>query len=174
MRAVGMQRPAWLALGLILCLIMQSEGGYSVLCPFGNGKIMLVDGLRAGERDKTEDEFDLSPVIETGDSEDADPESVQNQPDINGLAATTELEILENKNLVPYISINLNNPSAKMVHKSSVLHLLSNLLTFTESHDRLMCGYIHDIMRAPILKLLNHLLHQFQGMTTVFTFKTLP
>ena len=116
---------------------MQREGGYGILCPFGNGKIVLVDGLRAGERDETEDEFDLPPVIETGDSEDADPESVQNQPDMDDLAATAELESLENKNPVPYISIDPKNPSAKMVHKSSVLRLLSDPLTFTESRDRL-------------------------------------
>ena len=114
---------------------MQKEGGHGILCPFGSGKIVLVDGLRAGERDETEEEFDLPSVIENADS--ADPEFIQNQPDIDDLAATAELESLENQNTVPYISMDPKNPSAKMVHKSSVLRLLSNPLTFTESCDRL-------------------------------------
>ncbi|EDR03916.1 uncharacterized protein LACBIDRAFT_331070 [Laccaria bicolor S238N-H82] len=53
------------------------------------------------------------------------------------------LESLENKSPIPYISIDPKNPSAKKVHKSSVLCLLSGPLTFTESRDRLkhMHGY---------------------------------
>ena len=123
---------------------MQREGGYGVLCPFGNGKIVLVDGLRAGERDETEEEYDFHSIIETTDSTSADPESVENQPDIDGLAATAELESLENKTPIPYISIDPTNPSAKMVHKSSVLRLLSDPLTFTESRNRLKLvrGYL--------------------------------
>ena len=117
---------------------MQREGGYGILCPFGGGKVVLVDGLRAGERDETEEEFDLPSVIETTtDSAGANPESVENQPDIDDLAATAELESLEDKTPVPYISIDPNNPSARKVHKSSVLRLLSDPLTFTESRDRL-------------------------------------
>ena len=102
---------------------------------------MLVDGLRVGECDETEEEFDLPSVIENADS--ADPEFIQNQPDIDDLAATAELESLENQNTVPYISMDPKNPLAKMVHKSSVLRLLSNPLTFTESCDWLKCvwGY---------------------------------
>jgi len=69
--------------------------------------------------------FDLPLIIETTDSAGADPESVENQPDIDDLAATAELESLENKTPVPYISIDANNPSAKKVYKSSVLRLLS-------------------------------------------------
>jgi len=79
-------------------------------------------------------------IIETQtdhDSAGADPESVENQPDIDDLAATAELECLENKTPVPYISIDANNPSAKKVHKSSVLRLLSDPLTFPESRDQL-------------------------------------
>ena len=104
---------------------------------------MLVDGLRAGEGDETEEGYDFHSIIETINSTSADPESVENQPDIDGLAATAELESLENKTLIPYISIDPTNPSAKMVHKSSVLRLLSDPLTFTESCNRLtrVCGY---------------------------------
>ena len=36
---------------------MEAKGGYDILCPFGNGKMMLVDGtLSAGEREETDEE----------------------------------------------------------------------------------------------------------------------
>lgn len=105
---------------------------------------MLVDGLRARECDETEEEYNFHSIIETTNLTDADPESVENQPDIDDLAVTAKLESLENKTLILYISIDLENLSVKMVHKSSVLHCLSDPLTFTESCDWLKCvhGYL--------------------------------
>ena len=36
---------------------MEAKGGYNILCPFGNGKMMLVDGtLSSGEHEETDEE----------------------------------------------------------------------------------------------------------------------
>ena len=46
---------------------MESRGGYDILCPFGNGKMMLVDGtLSAGEHEETNEETETYVSPTTG------------------------------------------------------------------------------------------------------------
>jgi len=112
---------------------MAQEGGYNILCPFGNGKMVLVDGLRAGEPDETEEELDL-PVVTLVPSMNLDVS--EEEPDIDDLAGTADLLTSPNDSPpVPYVLIDMNNPEAKKAHKASILRLYSSPLTITESRD---------------------------------------
>ncbi|KAG6905050.1 hypothetical protein DXG01_005403, partial [Tephrocybe rancida] len=69
---------------------MDRAGGYDILCPFGAGKMVLVDGLIAGERDETEEEWgDPSPK----DPERLTPESVTASPVHPHMSASTAPDI---------------------------------------------------------------------------------
>ena len=118
---------------------MQREGGYGILCPFGNNKIVLVDGLRGDERDEGEDERDVPAVIGDG-APVVEDEAEGLQPDLDDLAGIVEALDLTDEHTPrpsPFVSIDPNDPMSKKVHKASVLRLYSSPLTITESRDRL-------------------------------------
>jgi len=118
---------------------MQQEGGYGILCPFGNNKVVLVDGLRSDERDEGEDERDIPATI--GDDTPAAADDIEGlEPDLDDLAGIVEASNLAGENAPapsPFVSIDPNDPTSKKVHKASVLRLYSSPLTITESRDRL-------------------------------------
>ena len=118
---------------------MQREGGYGILCPFGNNKIVLVDGLRGDEHDEGEDEGNVPAVI--GDGAPVVEDDAEGlQPDLDDLAGIVEALDLTDEHTPrpsPFVSIDPNDPMSKKVHKASVLRLYSSPLTITESRDRL-------------------------------------
>jgi hypothetical protein len=115
---------------------METEDGYDMLCPFGNGKIVLVGGLESGERDETEEERDDPTVIPSTDPQPPDVlDNVALQPDLDDLAATADVSMnIADKAPSAYVSV---DPTSKPIHKSSILRLYSSPLTINESRDRL-------------------------------------
>lgn len=116
---------------------METEGGYNMLCPFGNGKVVLISGLETGERDETEEERDDPAIIASTDLQppDAVSDEASLQPDLDDLATAANVsETTANKAPSAYVSI---DPTLKPIHKSSILRLYSSPLTINESRDRL-------------------------------------
>jgi len=134
---------------------MIQTGGYDILSPFGQSKMMLVDGtLFAGEEEETEEEHDL------GSSANAVPQSSSEQqgnlpdnspsqatpatvpepssdadlePDFDDAAGITDARNFSTK--APYDPWVLVD--GKKVHKATVLRLYSNPLAASDSKDRL-------------------------------------
>ncbi|KAF8150990.1 hypothetical protein B0H34DRAFT_825169 [Crassisporium funariophilum] len=73
---------------------MEAEGGYDMFCPFGQGKMVLVETeLHEGERHESEEEEDISTDAHTpAESDPVGDEGLE--PDIDDLAGTAELESL--------------------------------------------------------------------------------
>ena len=128
---------------------MIQAGGYDILSPFGQSKMMLVDGtLFAGEEEETEEEHDLGPSVtlalpaSSEQSENssgnatsqatpaATPKSSSDadldlEPDFDDVAGVTEASNFSSK--APYDPWVLID--SKKVHKATVLHFYSNPLT---------------------------------------------
>ena len=121
---------------------MEKLGGFDILSPFGNSKMMLVDGtLAAGEREETEEELDGGPP-------DSQPfAAADNGSEGLGLEGDNDLEIdLDDvmgeeevasfgdgkSSYSPWVEID-----GKKVHKASVLRIYSNPLVTSDSKDRL-------------------------------------
>jgi hypothetical protein len=124
---------------------MEADGGYDILCPLGEGKIVLVGDLEPGERDETEEEQD-DPRMLDAVSHPPVPDTSDDaiHPDLDDLAAAADFTASSPASAVEaYVAIDPKNPSSKPVHKSSILRLYSSPLTINESRDRLKCvrGY---------------------------------
>ena len=119
---------------------MKNEGGYDILCPFGDGKMVLVDShLLASERDETEEERDDAPAAEA-EPDVANPgDGGDIEPDMDDVAGTTELTDSQTTQAPEaWISIDDSNlPSVKKVHKASILRMYSSPLTIADSKDHL-------------------------------------
>ena len=134
---------------------MIQTGGYDILSPFGQSKMMLVDGtLFAGEEEETEEERDL------GSSANAVPQSSSEQqtnlPDNPPSKAThaavpesssdedLELDFDDATSITDARNFSSKAPydpwvlvDGKKVHKATVLRLYSNPLAASDSKDRL-------------------------------------
>jgi len=120
---------------------MKNKGGYDIMCPFGDEKMVLVDGhLSAGERDETEEERGDAPVVVEAEPDVANPEDGGDlEPDMDDVAGTSELtESQTAQTPEAWISIDDSNSSnVKKVHKASILRMYSSPLTIADSKDRL-------------------------------------
>jgi hypothetical protein len=120
---------------------MEETGGYDIMCPFGNGKMVLVDGrLAAGECDETEEERDDSLVAIQNEATAPNPEDGADiEPDFDDITGTSELtESPTPQAPEAWIPIEDSSSSkAKKVHKVSILQLYSSPLTISDSKDRL-------------------------------------
>ncbi|KAF8154518.1 hypothetical protein B0H34DRAFT_809113 [Crassisporium funariophilum] len=123
---------------------MEAEGGYDMFCPFGQGKMVLVETeLHEGERHESEEEEDISTDAHTpAESDPVGDEGLE--PDIDDLAGTAELEIIDDDGTGAGSNADATSPwvllpnASKPTHKASVLRLYSNPLSITSnSHDRL-------------------------------------
>ncbi|KAG6836745.1 hypothetical protein H0H93_003969, partial [Arthromyces matolae] len=124
---------------------MEARGGYNILSPFGDNKIVLIHGkVDVGEQDEIEEEQD----IVQGSSETDEVCQVQGvddgeelEPDLDDIAGYTEIsQQLERDKNYAWVSLSdsLDNPNrASQVHKASVLRLYSNSFATPNSKDRL-------------------------------------
>ncbi|KAF8913254.1 hypothetical protein CPB84DRAFT_1742606 [Gymnopilus junonius] len=117
---------------------MKKAGGYDIMCPFGGGKMVLVDGTSAGERDEMEEEKDTveEPTTANEDSPILNEEDVDS--DLDDIAAVQQLGLTPSgqQSPSPWIAIDHSNANtSKKVHKSMVLRLYSNPLTISDSKD---------------------------------------
>lgn len=151
--------------------MMRESDGFDILCPFGNGKMVLVDGLMADERNETEEEVESVAVPEASENErlQADVPAAELHPDFddiaNAEASAMDADIITpspsddpnhfpESNAIalagavpdPWISIGEDRgpgTKGKKVHKASVLRLYSCPLGVADSKDCLRCvrGY---------------------------------
>lgn len=123
--------------------IMKNMGGYDIMCPFGSGKMALVDGrLSAGECDETDEERDEPQVTVQDKPAAPNPkDGTEIEPDLDDVAGTAELtESITLQPLEAWISIDESDPSkSKKIHKASILQLYSSPLTISDSKDWLKC-----------------------------------
>ncbi|KAG6819936.1 hypothetical protein H0H93_007260 [Arthromyces matolae] len=124
---------------------MERSGGFNILSPFGNNKMVLVDGLSAGEREETTEEGGdsepLTPSSFEGDTlpgvEDAPGDSYEANPDFDDISGEVEMSQSERsvKNTA-WVCIGGRDDSKK-VHKASILRIFSSGLSVSDSKDRL-------------------------------------
>lgn len=107
---------------------MEHAGGYDIMCPFGNGKMVLVDGhLSADKCNETEDERRNAPEAVEEEFEMLNNheggEDIQVDHDLDVITSIVELaDSPTTQAPEAWILINDSNPSkAKKVHKASVL-----------------------------------------------------
>ncbi|KAF8880087.1 hypothetical protein CPB84DRAFT_282601 [Gymnopilus junonius] len=141
---------------------MRKAGGYDIMCPFGEGKVVLVDGRHAGEREETEEEQDDAPIAEAEGTDGETPNDDEDL-DVDDIAGTAELSEAQksasaNQNVPPSAWISIDPTTSKKVHKASVLRLYSNPLTVANSKDRLkrVRGYLQYNESKSSAELLLH------------------
>ncbi|KAF8198428.1 hypothetical protein BJ912DRAFT_1074363 [Pholiota molesta] len=118
--------------------MMEEDGGYDILCPLGENKIVLVGGLETGERHETEEECEGPMDAAVNVPTPLNDLLIDPQPDMDDLTSAADI-IDSGSTNVPqaYVPIDFANPSSKPVHKSSILRIFSDPLTINESRDRL-------------------------------------
>ena len=117
---------------------MEKLGGFDILSPFGNSKMMLVDGtLAVGEREETEEESEGAP--------DSQPFMADTVSGGFGLEEDLDLDLDDVMGEEEVASFGDGKPlyspwveiDGKKVHKASVLRIYSNPLATSDSKDRL-------------------------------------
>lgn len=131
---------------------MEDEGGYTVMCPFGKSKMLLVDGISAGEQHEEEEESDEPPpshtpastvttnsavpfsdAVITADGPGVDASLDPDVDDVAGLAEAANF--VPNAPNIPHSAwVEIDG---KKVHKSTVMRLYSNPFSVSNSKDRL-------------------------------------
>lgn len=130
--------------------MMETGDGFDILCPFGGGRLVLINGaIVPGEEEETEEEQDkISPAVGPSGSASTDTDEAAMAPDLDDLAGyedalhdeSTDGTTAANK-FDPWITV--GGSSGKPQHKSTILRFCSNPLTVAISEDRLkrVCGF---------------------------------
>ncbi|KAJ7429017.1 hypothetical protein B0H11DRAFT_1946378 [Mycena galericulata] len=119
---------------------MQRTGGFSIFCPFGQNKVVLITPPHPGERDEDPDESDIGRVSDftsetapsTNSAVDPDAPFLPDLDDmaqeaVSSLDSTTKLHDA-------YLAI---PGSSKQQHKATILRIFSSRFSISESRDRL-------------------------------------
>jgi len=132
---------------------MESGEGFDMLCPFGDGRVVLVNGaIVPGEEEETEEERDeaFPPAGPSGSASVATDEAAM-APDLDDMAGyedATNGESInradQNRKFEAWLTVGDTPESpGKLQHKSTILRFCSNPLTVSVSEDRLkrVCGF---------------------------------
>ncbi|KAG6884618.1 hypothetical protein C0992_005991 [Termitomyces sp. T32_za158] len=115
---------------------MECSGDFDILCPFGGNRMVLVDGLSAGEREETDEELGDSAFPTSNDTETVSQAfGEDDNPDLDDLAGETDVAQNDTKSMA-WVSLD-GGKTSKKVHKASVLRILSSGLSVSDSKDRL-------------------------------------
>jgi hypothetical protein len=118
---------------------MEGSGNIDMLRPFGDGKVVLLNGLSEEERDEDEDEQDVPALVgadglrNKSDTSETNPDG--HQPDIEDTASELLQQVPQSYN--PYIEIDYGSGKSVRQHKSTVCRILSEPHAVLESTDRL-------------------------------------
>ena len=107
---------------------MDEKGGYDILCPFGGGKVILVNGkVDSAERDQTDEEADVPDEPES-QATSVPLDAMDMEPDLDDFAGTAEISTAQavqpqNSKYEPWISVKTSDKDSrpKKIHKSSIL-----------------------------------------------------
>jgi hypothetical protein len=116
--------------------LMDAGAGYDILCPFGENKMVLVDGIIApGEAEETIEEQDVLVEVVVAEQQSMSDTSTPQFPDMDDRAAEEDPTRLEFQRHEAWIPID-DDPTAPVVrkHKSTILADCMNPLN---SKDRL-------------------------------------
>jgi hypothetical protein len=133
---------------------MEKSGNVDMLCPFGDGKVVLINGLSEGEREEDEDEQDMPvptsingssdgpswPETQAAIQDDAEQDAGIHQPDLespNIEDVAAELLHQSPRSYNPYIEIDSGSSKSIRQHKSTICRILSEPHAVLESTDRL-------------------------------------
>jgi hypothetical protein len=125
---------------------MDNGNEYDILCPFGSGRVVLIDRMTDGEQSEEVDEDDITTSQDTSDHpssvlpDASSSETALPEPDLEDLAAiqfsqTANLDTVCSSSFDPYVQVEAGN--AFKQHKSTILRLYSDPLTTLDSKDRL-------------------------------------
>jgi hypothetical protein len=126
---------------------MDIGDGFDMLCPFGGGRLVLINGaIVPGEEEETEEEQDkISPAVGPSGSASTDTDEAAMAPDLDDLAGYEDAIHNESFNGTRKFDawITVGGTSGKPQHKSTLLRFCSNPLTVAVSEDRLkrVCGF---------------------------------
>jgi hypothetical protein len=120
---------------------MEKAGDFDIFCPFGKKKMVLMDGLADGERNKDDDELDVD-LPEPAAPSDEQPQPISadidalEEPDLEDMAAE-ELSRLDTScpKHEAYLVIDGDTGGSTSKHKSSILPIFSH--SDANSTDRL-------------------------------------
>ncbi|KAE9388944.1 hypothetical protein BT96DRAFT_1003708 [Gymnopus androsaceus JB14] len=134
---------------------MEHEGGYDILCPLGDNKILLVSDLGVREANEAEDEAynfngptePVSSLLTSKFSSEAPSlrsfTDTELEPEIEDVAG--EQESTESNGLRPtaWVADPVDGADTKMIHKSTILCIYSSPLHSPDSTNRTwrVCGY---------------------------------
>jgi hypothetical protein len=138
---------------------MELVGGFTTMCPFGNLKMMLVDGISSDEREETEEECEgfqnsnvsgTTPTVSPGEPSAAVPQAGPAHvppellsamesdlgPDFDDLAAATEVTVttVPTPQKTNSAWVEVDN---KKVHKATIMRIYSDPFAISDSKDRL-------------------------------------
>ncbi|TFK45706.1 hypothetical protein OE88DRAFT_1639531 [Heliocybe sulcata] len=111
---------------------MESSGGYDILCPFGNDRLVLIGGINTGEREEDDEERD-EPTADIGDAP---------APDLEDLVSSELTEGRDgderSKSSPRYSAwIPVDGDDSKPQHKACILRVYSKFMSIQSSKDRL-------------------------------------
>jgi hypothetical protein len=105
---------------------MDKGEGFDMFCPFGKGKIVLMNGLSEGERNEDEEEQDNAPPPSSDSAAPGSEGCIPDTPDLEDLALT-EILCQDSQSTLPfeaYIDVNPGSDKDSRQHKSAVLRIL--------------------------------------------------
>lgn len=116
---------------------MDTSDGYDMLCPFGEGRPILISGaLHDGEREEDEDEADIPPLVDPTSGPDTAHDD-SGELDADDLAATEAASIDSSARSPKTTAFVKFDDTSKPIHKGSVLRIYSDPFAVTNSRDRL-------------------------------------
>ena len=111
---------------------MERGEGFDMFCPFGQNRMVLMDGLTEGERNEDDEEVDIGPPA-TGATAREQPHplredtNIEYEPDLEDMAAEEWIrQDAKGHKLEAYVVVDEDSGGNTSQHKSSVLRIFSN------------------------------------------------
>jgi hypothetical protein len=132
---------------------MDKGDGFDMLCPFGGGKLVLINGaIVPGEEEEMEEERDeVLPMVGLSGCASTEMGEAAMAPDLDDLAgyeeaaySTSTDNAASTHKYEAWLTVDgSSNKQGKPQHKSTILRFCSNPLTVAVSEDRLkrVCGF---------------------------------
>jgi hypothetical protein len=147
---------------------MEDNNGCDMLCLFGGGSMVLVNGsIAIGEEEEEEEDTHNTKIVHIEESCVSSGQADDEGLDLNNLVAVKEVTGMGPNKHTAWVPVS-NSMDTKHQHKSSVLWYYSNPLTVTDSKDHLKCvhGFSHYNKPSCLSPSLNTLENE-DGLITI-------